>query len=131
MQIRLLCVRVLSLLLALMMTASQAVTQTKSANDASLRVSVTDPNGAAVIAAEVQLKKSGSKAFAIQTNERGQSLFTRLAPGEYQVHVEATGFEARDSDKVILKAGINAIEVRLAVAGIKEEVTVKQDEREK
>src|SRR5215208_2651182 len=113
------------------MTASQAATQTKSAGDASLRVSVVDPSGAAVIAAAVQLKKAGGKWLAVQSNERGQSLFTQLAPGEYELRVEAAGFEARNLDKVILRAGSNAIEARLAVAGVKEEVIVTQDEREK
>src|SRR5215216_468050 len=115
MQIRHLCNRSLSLLVALVMTASPLAAQSKGAGDASLRVSVLDPLGAAVFAAEVQLKKAGSKTVAVQTNERGESLFTRLAPGEYQARVEAAGFAARDLDKVIVKAGSNAIEVRLAV----------------
>jgi hypothetical protein len=131
MPIRHFSVRVLSLMLALMMTASHAATQTISVIESSLRVSVLDQSGAAVIAADVQLKRAGSKEVAIQTDERGQSLFTRLAPGQYHLHVEAAGFEPRDLDKVIIKAGGNHVEVRLAVAGVREEVTVKQDEREK
>jgi hypothetical protein len=124
-------IRALSLLLALMMTISQVPAQTKSQSESSLRVIVLDPSGAAVSAADVQVKPRGSKEMAIQTNERGESLFTRLAPSQCVIRIEAAGFEARELDKVTLKAGSNHVEVRLTVAGVKEEVVIKQDEREK
>ncbi|HKP87672.1 MAG TPA: carboxypeptidase-like regulatory domain-containing protein, partial [Blastocatellia bacterium] len=125
------CIRMLSLLIVVIMATSQIAAQTRGPVESTLRVVVLDPSGAAVAAAGVQLKKGGNKEMATETNERGESLFARLAPGEYVIRVEAAGFAPHESHKVTLKAGSNRLEVRLTVAGVKEEVIVKQDEREK
>src|SRR5262249_51463264 len=78
----------------------------------------------------VRLKTASAKDVVLDTNERGEILFAQLAPGRCQLHVEATGFDSRDVDEVILKAGSNHIEVKLDVAGVKEEVAVGRDKRE-
>lgn len=122
-------VRIISLLVALAIAAGQGAAQIK-ANDASLRVAVVDPSGAAVIAAAVRLKTAAGKDVVLGTNERGETLFAQLTPGRYQLHVEAAGFDSRDVAEVILKAGSNRVEVKLDVAGIKEEVAVGRDKRE-
>jgi len=121
---------IVSLFVALAIAVGQSPAQTKT-NEASLRVAVVDPSGAAVVAAQVQLKKSESKNVALSTNERGESLFAQLAPGRYQLHIEAAGFDARDVDEVIVKTGNNRVEVKLEVAGVKEEVAVGRDKRER
>src|SRR3954447_22926299 len=108
-------VRLISLLVALAIAVGQSTAQTKT-NEASLRVTVVDPSGAAVVAAQVQLKTAAGQHVALGTNERGESLFAPLAPGRCQLHVEAAGFDSQDVDEVILKAGSNRLEVKLDVA---------------
>ena len=121
--------RILSLLVALAL-AAQVVAQVKT-NEASLRVSVVDASGAAVVAARVELKTTDGKSAALDTNERGEALFAQLGAGRYHLHVEAAGFVSQDVDEATLKAGGNRVEVRLEVAGVKEEVAVGRDKRER
>src|SRR5262249_34982024 len=130
--------RIVGLLIALTLIVCQGLAQIPNSNESSLRVSVVDPTGAAITRAHVQLsaaenngKKQGVSGQALETNERGESLFTRIAPGRYRIHVEAVGFEPRDMNDINLKAGSNRVEARLNIEGIKEEVAVRQDEREK
>jgi hypothetical protein len=118
------------LLIALLIISGQAVAQTRPAADSSLRVTVLDPSGAAIVAARVKLKGQNNN-LSLDTNERGQSLFTRLEPGRYEIEVGAEGFEPLIINGVVVKAGANTVEARLSIAGVKEEVTVKQDERER
>ena len=55
---------------------------------ASLRVVVIDPNGAAIVNAQVKLDQQD----AVDTNARGEAAFERLKPGKTQVTVTAPGF---------------------------------------
>jgi hypothetical protein len=122
--------RIVSLFMMLAIAVGQSAAQIKT-NEASLRVAVVDPSGAAVVAAQVQLKTADGKPVALDTNERGESLFAKLAVGRYQLHIEAAGFDSQDVAEVILKAGSNRLEVKLDVAAIKEEVAVGRDKRER
>jgi hypothetical protein len=123
-------VRIISLFVGLAIAAGQSPAQTGT-SEASLRVAVVDPSGAAIVAAQARLKTGKGGNIALATNERGESLFAQLAPGRYQLHVEAAGFDPQDVDELIVKAGNNRVEVRLAVAGVKEEVAVGRDKRER
>src|ERR1044071_4575527 len=125
MSVRLRVARMLSMFVVMAIITGQTAAQTRS-SEASLRITVLDPSGAAVAAAQAQLKIADGKNVTLATNERGESLFTNVAPGRYVLHVEAAGFEARDTE-VKLKAGSNRVDVRLEVAGVKEEVAVGQD----
>src|SRR6266545_902913 len=61
----------------------------------SLRGTVTDPSGAAVPGAVVQLRGPGPKlgnAQRAKTGSAGEYSFPSLAPGRYQVRVNAKGF---------------------------------------
>jgi hypothetical protein len=129
MTVRFIFARTMSLFITCVIIIGQSAAQTKTP-EASLRVTVLDPSGAAVVAAEAQLKIAGGKNTRLATNQRGESLFTGLAPGRYQLHVEAAGFDPHDME-INLKAGSNRVEVKLEIAGVKEEVAVGQDKREK
>jgi hypothetical protein len=126
-----LTLQILSLLITLAFGAPapvQATTQAK--NESSLRVVVTDPAGAALVAATVQVKTLGG-AQTLQTNERGEANFLRLPAGAYQLNVTAEGFVARQFTDNALKPGGNRLEVRLEIEGVKENVVVAQEAREK
>ncbi len=118
--------RVTSVLIALAFLSNLCAAQTKSA---SLEVVVRDPSGAVIHNARVQLVKDLKPEAATQTNQRGEARLTRIAPGSYQVHVEAVGFKARDIDMLDLHAGSNQTEVTLEIDPIKADVEVSEEAR--
>ena len=75
--------------LALFLSLAPAWAQAPSAP--SLRGTVTDPSGAAVPGAVVQLRGTGGEHRA-KTGTSGQYAFPSLAPGKYRIRVAAKGF---------------------------------------
>lgn len=118
-------------LLILVTAAGSIYGQTRERTDSSLRVTVLDQSGAAVVAAAVQVTAAKLPARSVTTNERGEAGFNRLGGGKVRIHVEAAGFESQDFDEFELKPGANHLEVKLNVAGVKEEVAVKESEAER
>jgi hypothetical protein len=123
--------RTVALLVALSLVPPLALSQTRTSSEASLRVNVVDPSGAAVVGARIRLVTAGGREHSGETDSRGETVFLKLDVGVYELQVEAKGFETRDIADGLLKPGTNRSEVRLQVAGVKEEVDVKQHEREK
>lgn len=127
-------IQIMSLFMALALGATNALAQintlAQARNETSLRVVVLDPTGAAVIAATVQVKSAGGEQ-TLQTNEHGEAIFLRLSAGAYQLRVSADGFTTREFKDNALKNGSNKFEVKLEIEGVKENVVVAQDQREK
>jgi Carboxypeptidase regulatory-like domain len=96
-------------------------------SNASLEVIVKDPSGALINKAQVQLVRNGKPQATAQTNQRGEARFNKVAPGSYQVHIEATGFKAQDIDELDLRAGANQKEVSLEIDPIKVDVNVADE----
>ena len=92
--------------------------------NASFEVIVRDPSGALINKAQVQLLKNGKAQTAAQTNQRGEARFNKIAPGRYQVRVEATGFKAQELNEVELGVGANRKEVALKIDPITVDVDV-------
>ncbi len=101
--------------------------QDKRPVEARLRVTVVDQTGAAIPNARVTISK---QAQTLVTGKPGEVTFGGLAPGKYQLQVAAEGFTPVTVEVLDLRAGANAIEIKLEVAGVKEEVTVGRDKRE-
>src|SRR5262249_51745630 len=93
----------------------------------SLEVIVKDPSGALINKAQVQLIRNGKPQSSAQTNQRGEARFNKVAPGRYQVHIDAAGFKAQDIDDLDLAAGTNRKEVSLEIDAIKVDVDVADD----
>ncbi len=121
-----LSLRVTSVLIALALFGNLCAAQTKNA---SLEVVVTDPSGALIHNARVQLVKDGRPESAVQTNQRGEARLARVAPGRYQMRVEAIGFKTRDIDLQDLHAGSNRSEVTLEIDPITVDVEVSEEAR--
>ncbi|MEK6408324.1 MAG: TonB-dependent receptor [Acidobacteriota bacterium] len=119
--------RVLSALITIAIATGQGLAQI---GDASLRVSVTDPNGAAIVAAHVVVSVSGTKKRTLETGQQGEVSLTSLAPGKCKISVEAAGFQRREIDAV-LKAGLNQVQVQMEIAHIEQEMLITTDIREK
>ncbi|MCA1615978.1 MAG: carboxypeptidase regulatory-like domain-containing protein, partial [Acidobacteria bacterium] len=118
------------LTVSLLAPPAAAFAQSKAAAEASLKVTVFDAGGALVHRARVSVRSKKSDK-STETNRNGEAAFSRLAPGEYELTVEAEGFEPHAQANLALAAGANTAEVRLAVASIQEEVAVGRDEQER
>ncbi|MEW6126205.1 MAG: TonB-dependent receptor [Acidobacteriota bacterium] len=121
--------QIISLLLIFAIAILNAPAQSK--NDASLRITVVDPTGAAIVAATLQLQTSDGKEHTAQTNERGEATFLRLATAGFQLRVSVAGFITREIKDKSLKSGNNKIEVQMEIEGVKENVTIAQSAQEK
>lgn len=119
--------RVLSALIAMAIATGQCLAQI---GDASLRVSVTDPNGAAIVAARVEVSVSGGKKRTLETGQQGDISVSALPPGKCKIRIEAAGFQRREID-AILKAGVNHVEAQMEIAHIEQEMLITTDIRER
>src|SRR5690242_1618279 len=72
-----------------LLTSRAAVAQTFSA---SIAGTVTDPTGAVVIGARLQLQNMSTNDTRVQTSgQNGDYQFTNLLPGTYRISASATG----------------------------------------
>jgi hypothetical protein len=90
---------------------------------------VRDPSGAVVPAAEVRaINQATLVERKVQTNEAGVYVFTFLAPGEYQIVVQLTGFTTAVSNKLHLTIGQAIVfNVQLQVGSATEKINVSAD----
>jgi hypothetical protein len=91
-----------------------------------LDVIVKDPSSALIHKAVVQLVKNSKVQATAQTNQRGEARFNKLAPGRYQLHIEAAGFKAYDVEEFDFP-GTSRKEVSLEIDVIKVDVNVDED----
>jgi len=121
------CFRLLNLLLIATVAINPGFAQNKKQAEASLHVTVVDPNGEAVPNARIVISKRSQE---IKTSPRGEANFAQLATGKVQVEVMAEGFAPQILKDVNLRAGANQLEVKLQVATVEEAITVAQDKQE-
>jgi hypothetical protein len=91
---------------------------------------VTDPSGAIVADAKVNIKNTGTGVERdISSNADGLFVAPNLIPGTYQVRVEAPGFSSTIANNVVLTVGENRqINVTLAIGKTSDEVAVVASE---
>lgn len=98
---------------------------------ASLRGTVTDPNGAVVPAATVSIanQETGTNRRTATTNESGDYVFTSLTPGMYRITVEAANFKTSVKENVKLSVGeTQEFNFSMEIGGSQETVTVTAEE---
>lgn len=88
--------------------------------------SVTDPSGAKIIGARVTLRdRVGVLNYQTRTDGEGQFEIPDVAPGHYDVTVEATGFTQSSEIRVDVRAGATEnVAARLDVAAISDQVII-------
>src|SRR2546422_3785197 len=93
---------------------------------ASLQGTVTDPNGAAVAGAKVNItEQSTGLSRETLTSDQGFYRISELPPGRYTVTVQAAGFKQSISKDVDVKAEEpRGFDVTVQVGAVQEEVTV-------
>jgi hypothetical protein len=95
-------------------------------NTASIKGTVTDPSGAAVVGAKVTVKGPLGIDRAGQTNAGGDYEIPALPPGVYSVEVQMNGFQTQDAKDLVLEVSNNAVQnFSLKVATATETVTVE------
>src|SRR5258706_41055 len=122
-----LCFRLLNLLLAVAVVINPVFAQSKKSAEASLRVTVVDPNGEAIPNARVVIIKQSKEA---KTGGRGEATFAQVITRKISIEVSAEGFAPRIYKDFNLRAGVNQLEVKLQVATVEEAITVAQDKQE-
>jgi Carboxypeptidase regulatory-like domain/TonB dependent receptor-like, beta-barrel len=87
---------------------------------------VTDPNGAVIAKVTVTATNLATNiATTTRTNDEGLYTFTALAPGEYAISVEQTGFKRFVQTGVVLQiAQATRLDIPLEVGQVTEEVQV-------
>ncbi len=114
----------LAVLLMAIVLASGLDLAAQTAVTSSLRGSVTDPSGASVPGALVQLRGPGGERRAT-TDESGRYSLTGLQPGDYRVRFIAKGFTIDDRGKVTIRGGMTidsqlTIKVEAQVVNVEE-----------
>ena len=107
----------------------QAPFAVAQATTGTLRGSVTDPSGGAVVGATVLLTDSAGKTTTGQTNKTGAYEFKNLPADNYSITVGATGFALYQKDSVAITANqAQTLDVQLALEVQKEKVEVTDSE---
>jgi hypothetical protein len=103
----------LLLTFAVTLLAPMAHAQTGTAT---LRGLVTDPSGAAVVGADVQLTTPTGAVLTTKTSKDGIYLFRDLAPGTYALKAQSKGFSAYEVDGINIAAGhADKVDVALTI----------------
>lgn len=119
---RLQTLRILSLLLSVLFFCSATWAQFGAA----LQGAVQDPQGAAVPGAKVTLTNDAT-GVAQTTTSSGQGVyrFSELAPGQYTLTVEATGFQKSVTNNIQIKAELTTgLNVTLQIGQVAQSVTI-------
>ncbi|HKD78992.1 MAG TPA: TonB-dependent receptor [Candidatus Angelobacter sp.] len=109
------------LALAFALTALSTFAATPSKN---IHGTITDPLGAAVAGAQVQLLRDGKPVAVAITNVEGKYQFSPLAAGRYQVRAEAPTFAARQSDAIYLGHSNATVDLALKLPSISQQIVV-------
>tara|TARA_B100001123_G_scaffold34141_1_gene35400 strand:- start:185 stop:2647 length:2463 start_codon:yes stop_codon:yes gene_type:complete len=116
---------VFSLFLSFLFFSSALGRESQSkAEAASLQVVVFDQLNHR-LPAEISLVTKGKEILAAATNEYGEIVFHNLEPGQYQVVVEASQFQAFTSKRIaVLTARQARVEVRMTIGSLHDAVVV-------
>jgi hypothetical protein len=117
--------RLLAIVLLLVsFIAAPAAAQTSSGT---LRGRVTDPSKAVVPQATVTATSSDGKIYNVQTDHQGNFQFSRLAPGTYNVTIQAKGFAVDQEPNVEVIAGqAQELDIALQIAVEEQHVDVQE-----
>ena len=112
-----------AILIAITLTATQAQT---TGGTATITGQVKDPQGANVPGAKVTLyARDRTFSLVTATGSSGSYSFQHLAPGEYLVEAEATGFALAPAQSVtVARAQTNTVDIALQLSGLRSSVVI-------
>ena len=114
------------IVLALIVLTFAGITSAQQAANATLIGTITDPNGAVVAGARVVLtQKATGVRRETTSNDEGRYVISNLAPGAYELRIEAKGFTSKvSSDPIEVNVGQTVtVNVPLEI-GVSESATV-------
>lgn len=116
------------ILLALLMSGSRVHAQL-AVTTATLSGSISDPTGAVVPQAALQLSSTlNGVNRSYTTDAAGRYTFTQLPPSTYTLSIKASGFEAYTQTGIVLDAGQSATQnVALVVGAMTQQVVVNAE----
>jgi iron complex outermembrane receptor protein/vitamin B12 transporter len=86
---------------------------------------VTDPLGAVVPGAQVQLFRESKLVGATATDSEGKYRFSPLAPGRYRVKTQAPSFAQQQSDAIYVGSSSDAaVDITLKVGNVSQQIVV-------
>src|ERR1700709_188873 len=88
---------------------------------------VTDPQGAVITSATIEVKQGGSAAFNSKPNSQGPYLFPSLSAGDYMVTIKAPGFSTVKTKVTMLVGQTPDLETMLPLASTSADVVVTSD----
>ena len=88
---------------------------------------VTDPTGAVLQNAQIALRnKEPARRRTVVTDRDGSYRFSLLAPGEYELTVEAMGFVPLVVREVLIRiTEVRSLATQLAVKGVRQDLVVE------
>lgn len=102
-----------------------ALSTRAAASGGSIHGTVTDPLGAVVSGAQVQLFREGKPIASTTTDAEGKYRFAPLAPGRYQVKTQAPSFTSQQSEAIYLGSGSNAAaDLTLKIGSVSQQIVV-------
>src|ERR1044072_248132 len=93
-------------LLSVLIISAHLIAFSQQAANATLNGTVSDPMGAVIAGAKITATQTatGIKRDAV-TNNDGLYVFSNLAPGDYELSIEATGFATKVTKALALNVG--------------------------
>jgi vitamin B12 transporter len=108
------------LVLAFAFTSLAAVAESSNVHG-----TVTDPLGAVVPGAQVQLFREAKLVGSTTTDSEGKYRFSPLSPGRYRVKTQAPSFSQQQSDAIYIGSSSNAaVDITLKVGSVSQQIVV-------
>jgi hypothetical protein len=94
------------------------------ASGATLAGVVKDSAGVAMLGVSVEIRSAADTPTMLHTDVDGGFRLEGLAPGQYRIRIAQQGFEAWQTDVTLGEAATPPLEIRLRLAGVKQEIQV-------
>src|ERR1044071_1763014 len=95
------------------------------AESSNVHGTVTDPLGAVVPGAQVQLFRESKLVGSTTTDSEGKYRFSPLSPGRYRVKTQAPSFSQQQSDAIYIGSSSNAaVDITLKVGSVSQQIVV-------
>jgi hypothetical protein len=95
------------------------------AQASTLKGAVMDDSGAIIPGAKIRLSGPSGFSRSIVASADGSYSFAGLAAGDYTVEAQSPGLAQREPAHIAIHAGVQTLNLTLAVAAVKQEVTVE------
>jgi vitamin B12 transporter len=96
-----------------------------AAASGSIHGTVTDPLGAVVAGAQVELLREGKPVAAATTDAEGKYRFAALESGRYQVRTQAPSFTSQESHSIYVSSGSHAAaDITLKIGSVSQQIVV-------